>query len=97
MQVNGVHVYYNKKLSNTGHAYKDDIGHFGRPVLQPLLPGGTAIAEPLIHAQKVPMADQPRELGPLIQVDWVFADSVLLAFHNQYSKFMWFASPRCTL
>ena len=50
MQVNGVHVYYNKKLSNTGHAYNDDIGHFGRPVLQPLLPGGTAIAEPLIHA-----------------------------------------------
>ena len=68
------------------HADKDDIGDFGSPVLQPLFPGGAAIAEPLIYAQKVPMADQPRWLGALIQVDWICSygsKSFLLAVHNQ--------------
>lgn len=61
-------------ISNGGHAYKDGIGDSGNPVPQPLLLGGTAVAEPLIHAQKVPMADQPRWLGALFQFDSAFAN-----------------------
>ena len=34
------------------HADKDDIGDFGSPVLQPLFPGGAAIAEPLSYGSK---------------------------------------------